>query len=252
MAWRVETLIQGYPGKSKEQGGLGWSTVALATGPEGRIAILDTGRMGVRRLLLQKLHSAGVAPEQVTDVLITHLHYDHCENWPMFPRAAIHAGAAELRWACGLPEGAPLVPEFSVRALANCPRLRLLEEGPTTLPGITCFEAPGHSPHHLVFLLEGGPPTIFSSDVAKNRAELATGKADISMNPEAHAAAIARLKALWHAQPGTVLLPGHDLPLVLDAEGRPAPQAPRAMSVEAWFGKTLEEATRFDLTKASR
>jgi glyoxylase-like metal-dependent hydrolase (beta-lactamase superfamily II) len=166
----------------------------------------------------------------------------------MFTRAAIHAGGAELDWACSLPEGAPLVPEFSVRALAQSPRLRRIAEGDTVLPGITCFEAPGHSPHHLVFELAGAPPTIFSSDVAKNRAELATGRADLTMDAVAHAAAIARLNAAWRRVPGTVLLPGHDLPLVLDADSRPAPQAPRAMTVEAWFGDSLEDATKFDLS----
>ncbi|NKE48298.1 MBL fold metallo-hydrolase [Roseomonas frigidaquae] len=246
--WQVETLIQGYPGKSKQQGGLGWSTVALARGPEGRIAVLDTGRSGARRLLVEKLAASGVAPTDVTDVLITHLHYDHCENWSLFPNALIHVPGAELDWAAGLPDGAPLVPEFCVRALAQSPRHRRLVEGSTGLPGISCFDAPGHSPHHMVFVLEGAPRTIFSSDVAKNRAELATGRADITLDAAQHKAAIARLNAVWREQPGTVLLPGHDVPLRLDAQGMPEPLAPRVMTIEAWFGDSLEDATRFDLT----
>jgi glyoxylase-like metal-dependent hydrolase (beta-lactamase superfamily II) len=76
--WTVDVLVQGYPGKSPEQGGLGWSTIALARGPGGRIALLDTGRVGVRKELLARLKAAGVTPAEVTDVLITHLHYDHC------------------------------------------------------------------------------------------------------------------------------------------------------------------------------
>ncbi len=247
--WRVETLLQGYPGKSKQQGGLGWSTVALARGPQGRIAVMDTGRFGARRLLLDRLRAAGTEPADVTDLLITHLHYDHCENWPMFPRATLHVGAAELDWACAQPDGAPLVPEFAVRELARSPRLRRLTEGRTGLPGIRCFEAPGHSPHHLVFVLDGDPPTIFSADVAKNRAELATGKADLTMDAAAHAASIARLNAVWRKRPCAVLLPGHDLPLVLDPAGRPAPVGRRELTVEAWFGDSLEERTVFDLTE---
>ena len=128
------------------------------------------------------------------------------------------------------PDGAPLVPEFAVRELARSPRLRRLAEGRTGLPGIRCFEAPGHSPHHLVFVLDGGPPTIFSADVAKNRAELAAGKADLTMDAAAHAASIARLNAVWRERPGTVLLPGHDLPLVLDHSGRPAPVGRRELT----------------------
>ena len=246
-AWQVEVLIQGYPGKSKEQGGLGWSTVALARGPEGRLALLDTGRLGVRKVLLERLKAAGVAPGDVTDVLLTHVHYDHCENWPMFHRATIHAPGAELDWACAQPEGSPMLPEFTLRALAANPRLHRLAEGPTGLPGITCFEAPGHSLHHLVFVLDGSPPTIFSADVAKNRAELATGRADISLDPAIHARSIARLKAEWRAREGTVLLVGHDLPLTLDPAGRPVAAGERRMSVDAWLGDSLEDSTRFDL-----
>jgi glyoxylase-like metal-dependent hydrolase (beta-lactamase superfamily II) len=239
--------MQGYPATSKQQGGLGWSTVALARGPDQRIALLDTGRLGIRGRLLARLKEVGVAAEQVTDVLITHLHYDHCENWPMFPRATLHVGGAELDWACAQPEGTPMLPEFAVRELARSPRLHRLDEGPTGLPGITCFEAPGHSPHHLVFVLEGSPPVIFSSDVAKNRAELFTGQADISLDPAVHAASIARLRAVWAEHPGTVLLMGHDLPHVLDASGRPVAQGAHAMAVEAWLGEDLHARTVFDL-----
>ncbi|WP_270934159.1 MBL fold metallo-hydrolase [Falsiroseomonas oryzae] len=247
-AWTVEVLIQGYPGKSKEQGGLGWSTVALARGPGGRVALLDTGRLGARKVLLERLKSQGVTPDDVTDVLITHVHYDHCENWPMFHKARIHAPAKELDWAVAQPDGSPMLPEFALKALAASPRLSRLAEGPTGLPGIACFEAPGHSPHHLVFVLDGAPTTIFSADVAKNRAELATARADISLDPAVHAASIARLLEAWRARPGTVLLVGHDVPMVLDEAGRPKPLAMQRNAVDAWLGATLEEVTRFPLS----
>ena len=246
-AWTVEILVQGYPGKSREQGGLGWSSIALARGPCGRVALLDTGRLGVRKVLLERLKAAGVTPADVTDVLITHVHYDHCENWAMFPRATVHAPGAELDWALAQPEGSPMLPEFTLRALAASPRLHRLAEGPTGLPGIACFEAPGHSPHHLVFVLEGAPRTIFSADVAKNRAEFATGRADISIDPAVHARSIARLLAEWRAEAGTVLLVGHDLPMVLDGDGRPRALGAQRNGIDAWLGASLEEVTRFDL-----
>jgi glyoxylase-like metal-dependent hydrolase (beta-lactamase superfamily II) len=245
MSWQVETLIQGYPGKSKEQGGLGWSTIALARG-HGRVVLLDTGRVGVRKALFDRLAAQGVTREQVTDVLITHLHYDHAENWSCFPKALIHAPGAELDYALAQPEGAPLWPEFCLRALAASPRLRRIGDGDAPLPGITCFEAPGHSPHHLVFILDGAPATIFSADVAKNRAELATAKADMSMDPAVHARSIARLLAEWRARPGAVLLPGHDLPMVIE-DGKVRALGQQRNAIEAWLGGTLDEVTRFPL-----
>jgi glyoxylase-like metal-dependent hydrolase (beta-lactamase superfamily II) len=246
MNWQVDVLIQGYPGKSKEQGGLGWSTVALARAGD-RVVLLDTGRMGARKVLAERLAAQGVAPADVTDVLITHVHYDHCENWPMFPRATIHAPGAELDWALAQPEGSPMLPEFALRALAASPRLHRLAEGPTGLPGVSCFEAPGHSPHHLVFVLDGAPATIFSADVAKNRAEIATRKADISIDPVVHAASIARLVREWEARPGAVLMVGHDLPMTMGAAGRPLVHGAQRNAVDAWLGESLAEVTRFPL-----
>lgn len=247
--WTVTVLVQGFPGKSREQGGLGFSTIALARGPAGRVVVLDTGRFGARKLLLETLAAHGVAPAEVTDLLVTHLHHDHVENWPCFPRAALHVPGAELDYALAQPEGVPLWPEHSLRALAACPRLRRLRPGDTGLPGITCFEAPGHSPHHLVFVLEGAPRVIFSADVAKNRAELATGAADMTMDAAVHARSIAQLNTVWGEVPGTVLLPGHDVALTLNASGAMVPREPRAMTIDAWFGATLADVTPFDLTE---
>ncbi|MGG5821460.1 MBL fold metallo-hydrolase [Falsiroseomonas sp. HW251] len=244
--WSVDILIQGYPGKSKEQGGLGWSTVALARS-EGRVVLLDTGRLGARKVLAEQLATHGLTPDEVTDVLITHVHYDHSENWPMFRRATIHAPRRELDWALAQPEGSPMLPDFALRALAESTRLHRLEEGPTGLPGISCFEAPGHSPHHLVFVLDGEPATIFSADVAKNRAEIVTRKADISIDPVVHAASIARLVREWEARPGAVLMVGHDLPMTIGAAGRPVAQGTRRTTVDAWLGESLEAVTRISL-----
>jgi len=241
--WRVEVLIQGFPGKSEEQGGLGWSTVALARG-YGRVAVLDTGRMGARKVLHGRLARAGVRPEEVTDVLVTHLHYDHVENWPMFPRAAIHVPGAELDHALTQPEGAPLWPEHCLRALAASPRLRRLSDGATGLPGVSCFEAPGHSLHHLVFVLEGKPATVFSGDVAKNRGELLTGRADMTTDPAVHARSIARLRAEWAAREGAVLLAGHELPMVMGADGRLVLVGERRVGLVAFLGNAPEEVTR--------
>lgn len=249
MFWKVETLLQGYPGKSTYHGGLGWSTVALARNPEGRTVLLDTGGLSARRLLPSSLKAHGVTPADVTDLLMTHLHYDHCVNWPMFPNARMHVGAAEMDWALSRQDGDRLYPEFTIRELAKHPHLHLLKDGETGLPGITCFTAPGHTMDHLAFVLEGDPPTIFSGDVAKNRAELATGKADMTLDPVAHATSIARLKECWRSVPGTVLLPGHDLPLALDTEGRMVALGERTCGIDAWFGLSLEEVTHFDLTE---
>jgi glyoxylase-like metal-dependent hydrolase (beta-lactamase superfamily II) len=181
--------------------------------------------------------------------MMTHLHYDHCVNWPMFPHAKMHVGAKELDVALSRSDGDRLYPEFTVRELARHPRLHLLEEGETSLPGISAFVAPGHTMDHLVFVLEGTPRTIFSGDVAKNRAELTTGRADMTLDAERHARSIAKLNEIWRSVAKTVLIPGHDVTLALDSQDRMIALDKRTCGIEAWFGRSLDDVTSFDLTE---
>lgn len=252
--WKVTTLQLGYPGKTTHHGGLGWSTIGLARSAGGglartptRVAILDTGGFAARRNILAGLAAENLTPEDVTDLLLTHLHHDHCINWPIFPRATIHVEASELAWALSLPPGNLTVPE-AVHPLAACPRTKPFAAGDSPLPGIKSFPTPGHTLHHVAFALDGTPPTIFAADCAKNRVELTTGETDMTMNAEESAASIARLKAEWAARPGCILLPGHDVAMILGPDGTPQPQGHLAAGIDAWFGRTLAEKSRFTLT----
>jgi N-acyl homoserine lactone hydrolase len=245
--YAIDLLVQGYPGKSTHHGGLGWSTVALLRG-HGRTAVLDTGGLGLRRHLAARLAAHGVAPAQVTDLLLSHLHYDHVANWPMFPNARITVGAAELAWALERPVGDLLVPEFYVRPLHGHANRVLVGEGDAVLPGLTAHLTPGHTPGHLTFRLAGeAHDVLFVQDAAKYRAELLTRRADMTDDPAVTAATIETIWRFWRAKPGTVVVPGHDRPLVLDAQGRPTPVGARTAGILAFLGETLEERRTFDL-----
>ena len=99
----IDILVQGFPGKSVCHGGLGWSTVVLLRGG-GRVVIVDTGSFNMRRLIGDQLTRRGLTPTDVTDVILTHAHYDHSINWIMFPHARVAIGAAELDWAASRDE----------------------------------------------------------------------------------------------------------------------------------------------------
>ena len=49
----IDVMVTGYPGKTVCHGGLGWSTIVLLRG-HGRVAMIDTGGMGVRGLLIER------------------------------------------------------------------------------------------------------------------------------------------------------------------------------------------------------
>lgn len=247
--WTVEVLVQGYPGKSRHNGGLGWSSVALARGPGGRVAVLDTGSFSLRRTLVARLAARGLAPSDVTDLLLTHTHYDHCLNWPLFPEATIHVGVAELAWALGRPADDPLVPDWTVRALADSPRLRTIAtDGAEPLPGVEAIETPGHTPHHLAFRLRGeSQDVIFAGDAAKNLAELTTGEADLTMDAGASARSIRRLAEAWRSRAGTLMIPGHDLTLAIGEDGVPRRLGRWEAGISAVFGTSPKDATVFGL-----
>jgi glyoxylase-like metal-dependent hydrolase (beta-lactamase superfamily II) len=245
--YAVDVVIQGYPGKTVCHGGLGWSTIVLLRG-RGRVALIDTGGMGVRRLLIERLAQRGLTPRDVTDLLLTHAHHDHMLNWTMVQHARIVIGAQELAWAAKEPWGETPVPELYVRELQGWPTLHAAADGEEVMPGITAHVAPGHTPGHLIYVLKGSErDVIFTGDAAKNRAELICGRTDMTYDPAVSGASVAAIWMLWRSRPGNVVVPGHDIPMVLK-DGLPDYLAAREAGIKAWFGDDIETLTSIELT----
>jgi glyoxylase-like metal-dependent hydrolase (beta-lactamase superfamily II) len=126
-----------------------------------RVVLIDTGfvREGGGELMAQKfsiptwtspanmLGALGIQPEDVTDVFVTHAHYDHMGGIALFPKAQIHIQKREyLSWieAMALPKRygfltAAVNPEDLHYALSAAEehRLTLLEgDRDNLLPGI--------------------------------------------------------------------------------------------------------------------
>jgi N-acyl homoserine lactone hydrolase len=244
--YEIDIVVQGYPGKAVCHGGLGWSTIALIRG-HGRVALIDVGSFAYRPFLAGRLAKRGLKPSDVTDVILTHAHHDHSINWVLFSNATVHIGGDELKWAMTQPWGETPVPELYVRELDTSPRLRRIKSGDEVLPGIKAYDAPGHTPGHLIFVASGGDrDVIFTGDAAKNRVELLGGKADNTYDQSVSMASIATIWTLWRRRPGSILVPGHDIPMT-QTEGRIEYLASRTAVVKAWFGNDLETMTSFEL-----
>jgi N-acyl homoserine lactone hydrolase len=244
--YKVTSLVQGFPGKSDLYGFLGWSTVVLIQS-EVRTVLLDTGSMGMRKVLIANLARLGVQPHDVTDVLLTHSHHDHSINWPLFSRARIHISELELDWALAQPWGATSVPEFSMQELQRSSLLRVVRDGDEVVPGINAVLAQGHTPGSMAYHLrcrEGG--MIFVGDAVKSRAELLCGFSDTTNDAAASALSIQMLCRLWSQNESAILVPGHDIPMAKSADSVSYVEA-REASIRVWFGDDLDSSELIQL-----
>ena len=94
----------------------------------------------------------GIAPEAITDVIVTHLHYDHAGGLHLFPNATLHLQAAEMAFATGpcmchdtlrMPFTAGHVCEAILRLYSG--KVRFYEGDAQVADGVTVHCIGGHS-----------------------------------------------------------------------------------------------------------
>ncbi|MBI0328875.1 N-acyl homoserine lactonase family protein [Burkholderia plantarii] len=127
-----------------------------------RTVIVDTAfpiSTGVRRER-QMMRSVGDAlagldidPASVTDVIITHLHWDHAGNLDLFPNARVHVQGAELRFCTGTEMRHPALRKIYDRedvlqavGILYDGRLVVHEGTSEFAPGIEMCLVGGHTP----------------------------------------------------------------------------------------------------------
>lgn len=138
--------------------------------------------------LAAQLAAAGVAPEQITAVFLSHAHADHfgglldAENRPVFTRATHFTGRNEFEfWTGANPdvsqlrqseEGRKGMVQRARGALeALKPRWHFISAGDRVLDGLEIIDAPGHTPGHLAFLISsGGDQLLHFVDAAHHHA----------------------------------------------------------------------------------
>lgn len=119
----------------------------------------------------------GFAPDSVTDLILTHLHFDHAGGLvrrtpsgdlePMFPNARIHLQRAQWDQARNptLKDRASYLPE-TVQFLATAPGLTLHEGDVEILPGLHLHRVDGHTRgQQWVELGREGEALFFPTDV---------------------------------------------------------------------------------------
>jgi glyoxylase-like metal-dependent hydrolase (beta-lactamase superfamily II) len=101
------------------------------------LVVIDPGMVANARSILDPLNALGVAPGDVTDIVLSHHHPDHTVNAGLFPGARVHDVQAiyvDDRWIDRPAEGFQLS------------------------PAVTLIETPGHTPQDITTLVttDGG------------------------------------------------------------------------------------------------
>jgi glyoxylase-like metal-dependent hydrolase (beta-lactamase superfamily II) len=148
-----------------------------------RLVLFDTG-MGSLDIfgpttgkLMTTLQQAGINPEDIDAVVMSHAHVDHCggcmadDGSRHFPNAEYFITESDYDfWT----DEANVPSEFSVfvdtarkNLWPNRDRMHFIKDGEEILPGIHAMYAPGHTVGHTIFMIEqGGEQLCYVGDLA--------------------------------------------------------------------------------------
>jgi glyoxylase-like metal-dependent hydrolase (beta-lactamase superfamily II) len=132
------------------------------------VILVDTGfgasgRANGQGLLTARMAAAGIQPQDVTTIVLTHLHGDHInglieDGSPVFSNASVVTGRAEYEfWTSDAARSGPASGNAEAVAAMVTPLedgMRLLEDGDEVVPGLTARAAFGHTPGMMIFELE--------------------------------------------------------------------------------------------------
>jgi glyoxylase-like metal-dependent hydrolase (beta-lactamase superfamily II) len=179
---------------------------------EGKTMLVDTGLGDKPREgypagnLLANLASAGVAPEDVDLVVISHLHIDHVgwntvrrgDAWaPAFPRARYLIARTEWEYFSA-PEQAEQLEymQDSVLPLADTGQLDLVDQEHAVTGEITLVPSPGHTPGHVcIAIVSGAERAMIIGDMAHHPVQMTETEWSVvfDLNPQMAAATRALL-----------------------------------------------------------
>ena len=197
-----------------------------------RTVLVDTGfdaEEGSRRnrtLLrhpVEALDSVGVRADEIEDVVITHMHFDHAGNLDAFPNARFHLQDREMSFAtgrcmCHAQMRRPFSVEHVVRAvrLVYAERVVFHDGDYALFPGLDVHLIGGHSLGLQVLVAQGPErPVVVASDAA-HLAAFVTGKQVFPAFGN-YAEVLEGYRRLQELAGETgVILPGHDPNVLAD------------------------------------
>ena len=165
--WPVHGFVVTHPG----------GAVLVDTGVGGPEGLLNDWRV-VNVAVTDALAEHGLSPADISLVINTHLHFDHCGQNAVFKHAPFYVQRAELDRA--RRESAELSGWFDFAGA----RFELLDGDTDILPGLSVIATPGHTAGHQCVVVRAGdgPPDLLIGDAAYTPREY-TGPAGQKLPP---------------------------------------------------------------------
>lgn len=149
-----------------------------------KLVLIDTGTGGLTGpttgVLLTNLQAAGYKPEQIDEILITHMHTDHVgglsrNGAAVFPNARVHIGKADADFWLSqanmdrAEDARKSTFQNAMKALqpyVAARRLDPIEADGEIVPGIKSWSTSGHTPGHTSYIVESqGQKLVVVGDV---------------------------------------------------------------------------------------
>jgi glyoxylase-like metal-dependent hydrolase (beta-lactamase superfamily II) len=180
------------------------------TGAE--LVLFDTGMSPEG--MLAALTAAGIAPEQIDVVVLTHMHPDHIggmakDGTPTFANARYVTGAVEHNfWSSAANE------LFDANVKPFNDKMTMLDDGGSVASGITAMAAYGHTPGHFAYQLESaGQRLVITADTANHYVwSLAKPDWEVKFDADKAAAAATRKSVLGMIAADRVPFIGYHMP----------------------------------------
>ncbi|GAB4515593.1 MAG: MBL fold metallo-hydrolase [Roseibium sp.] len=201
---------------------ISFTPTLVNTGNE--LVLFDTGNgegaRPARGNMRSALENAGYTPEQVDVVVLTHMHPDHIGGLmeggaPAFPNARYVTGQKEYDfWSAMDPEanGVTKLLASNVKPLAE--KMTFLDDGGSVVSGITAMAANGHTPGHMIYMLDnGGKQLAVTADTANHYVwSLAHPEWEVRFDMDKEAAAATRKSVFGMLAADKVPFAGYHMP----------------------------------------
>lgn len=190
-----------------------FTPTVVQTGSETILFDTGLGQGGLQKALAQ----ANLAPEDITHVVITHMHPDHIggmmtDGAPTFANAAYITGQAEYDFWNGKDNRIGNLMAEKVTPLAE--KMSFIKGGDAVASGVTAVEAFGHTPGHMTYMLESdGQQLMLLADLANHYVwSLAYPDWEVRFDADKAAAAASRRKVLGMLAADRIPMIGYHMP----------------------------------------